>query len=108
MNKSLLLVLILAGCDGTAIEQAPKPGDIIQVPGFEWRVVDQHDMEATYIAYDMPFKEGDTLFGFQGWTIDGIRRPVVYTLAPRYVDDQPTCTLGHEVLHIILGKYHTP
>ena len=44
------------------------------------------------------------LEGFVGQTDDG--RWVVYSTAPYRVDDQVATTLGHEVMHIVLGEYH--
>ena len=101
--KILLPLLMLTAC-AAPVDNAPKPGDVIQVPGFEWRVVDKRSLEAAYIDFGMPFNEGDKLDGFMGYTAD--HRPVVYTLPPTRVNDSATCTLGHEVLHIVKGDYH--
>lgn len=42
--------------------------------------------------------------GFAGFDTRGTCH--VFTMAPKYVDDQKVTTLGHEVLHCIYGKYH--
>ncbi len=52
----------------------------------------------------MRLEQGQQLEGFTGITPDGLH--IVYTLPPSTVDDAATCTLGHEVLHVVLGEYH--
>ena len=44
------------------------------------------------------------VLGFAGF--DNYGACHVFTMAPKYVDDQNVTTLGHEVLHCIYGKYH--
>ena len=98
-----LIVLLLAGCSGEAMQGAPQPGETIYLPPIEWRVVNREELRAAYVRAGMPLEPGDRLSGFVG-TVDG--RTVVYTLAPTHVDDQATLTLGHEILHVAIGDYH--
>ncbi len=66
-------------------------------------MVDQDTLEAVYVNSGMPLGKGDRLSGFVGK--DG-EKWVMYTLPPKYVNDAVTCTVGHEVLHPVLGDYH--
>jgi hypothetical protein len=103
--KKYAILFFLAGCSGgERVENAPKSGDVVQLPAIEWRVVDRPELEAVYRNSGMVVGEGQRLDGFAGLRPDG--RKVIYTLPPRYVDDQVTCTLGHEILHVAIGSYH--
>lgn len=106
-----LIALLLTGC-GERITPAPQPGDVHHLPPIELRFVDRQTLEAVYLNSAMEIREvrvgkhrqKDRLTGFVG-TRNG--RTVLYTLPPKYVDDAMTCTLGHEVLHVPLGSYHS-
>ena len=104
MKKLLAaLCLLLAGCGGEKVQGAPAPGDVVNVPAFEWNVVDRTTLRQVYEDAGMEIQEGARLYGFVG------RRGnanVIYTTSPNYVDDAVTCTLGHEVLHLAIGDYH--
>lgn len=99
----LVIVLTLMGC-GEKIKDPPKAGDVIVIPSIEWHVVDQKTLEAVYVNSDMIFVKGDKLSGFAGVREDGTA--VIFTVPPERVDDSITCTVGHEVMHVSLGKYH--
>lgn len=99
----LPVLLLLAAC-GEKVIGAPQPGDRMQLPAIEWRVVDRQGLLHAYQSNGMRLEQGQQLEGFAGITADG--RHVVYTLPPRTVDDAATCTLGHEIMHVALGKYH--
>lgn len=111
MRLLAFVALLLTGC-GERITPAPQPGDVHRLPPIEWRVVDRQTLEAVYRNSDMVIREvrvgkhrkKGQLTGFVG-TRDG--RTVLYTLPPKYVDDAATCALGHEVLHVPLGAYHS-
>lgn len=98
----LFLVLVLAGCY-RSIDPQPEIGDIYAIPEIEWRVVGRDELIAVYENSGQTIRSGEELHGFMGYR-DG--KPVIYTLAPKTVDDQVTLTLGHEVLHVVLGEYH--
>lgn len=104
--KRIFLLALAAGLVGCAqsIEPTPRPGQVYQLPAIEWRVVDRQGLLHAYQSNGMRLEQGQQLEGFAGITADG--RHVVYALPPRTVDDAATCTLGHEVLHVALGKYH--
>lgn len=101
--QPIVLLLVLTAC-GEKISSAPQPGDRVHLPAIEWRVVDRQGLLHAYQANGQMLMPGQQLEGFAGITPDGLH--VVYTLAPRTVDDAATCTLGHEVLHVALGAYH--
>lgn len=99
-----LLALLLAGC-AEKVQNAPQPGDVIMIPEIEWRIVDQAQLEKVYRDSGMPLDERQSLQGFVGKKGD---RWIVYTLPVKTVDDNTTLTLGHEILHVVLGDYHGP
>lgn len=105
MKRFLPLALAagLASC-AQSIDPAPQPGQVYQLPAVEWHVVDRDELRRVYAAAGMPLADGDKLHGFAG--VDGAGRPVIYTLPPARVDDAATLTLGHELLHVALGRYH--
>lgn len=102
MRLLILLTLALTAC-GERIDPQPQPGDVYPLPPVEWRVVGRPELERVYRESGMPLGERDRLHGFVG-THNG--QWIVYTLPPSRVDDQATCTLGHEIMHIALGDYH--
>lgn len=104
MKWMAVLSLVLAGCNGQSIADAPAPGATVNVPAVEWRVVDRATLESVYLNSGKSVAEGARLEGFAGVTAEG--RAVIYTLPPRAVDDDATCTLGHEFMHVALGNYH--
>ena len=107
MKKFLtpLMLLMLVGCDGgERVANAPRPGDTINVQPIEWRVVDRETLVRVYRNSGKQLPKGGQLEGFAGVRENG--QAVIYTLAPRNVDDQVTCTIGHEFLHVALGEYH--
>ena len=85
------------------IKADTAPPKVYTVPAFEYHVVSQKELSRIYRANGGK-TGGGKLFGFQGKKADGT--VVVFTTQPRTVDDEATCTLGHEVQHIIWGKYH--
>lgn len=101
--RILLIVLFLLTACGERVEPQPRPGDVHSLPPIEWRVAGRAELERVYRESGMPLGEHDKLHGFAGYR-DG--HAVVYTLPPVRVDDQATCTLGHEIMHIALGDYH--
>lgn len=101
---AILACLLLSACDsGTPIKPAPQAGET-HVLNVEWRIVDQRTLERVYRSAGRDLQPGQRLHGFAGHLPDG--RMVVYTLPPRRVDDDATCTLGHEILHLTHGDYH--
>jgi len=110
----LIACLLLTGCGGEKIDPAPQAGERHQLR-IEWRVVDRPTLEQAYRDSGMvllkreraagdPNPQRDRLHGFAGRLPDG--SAVIYTLPPERLDDQATCTLGHEILHITHGDYH--
>lgn len=99
----LALILLLTAC-GEKVTNKPEAGAVLQVPAFEWHVVDQKELDTVYKQSGMALESKQKLYGFTGVTKDG--RRVVYTTEPQYVDDAVALTLGHEVMHIVMGSYH--
>lgn len=100
--RALILILLLTGC-GERVTPTPHPGDVHALPLIEWRIVSEPELRRVYADAGMPLERGQKLHGFVG-TQSG--RTVIYTTAPRTVDDQIATTLGHEVMHVALGSYH--
>lgn len=101
--KALWFCLLALTACGQSIEPAPKPGEIYNIPEIEWNVLDREQLAQVYRDSGMDLRPGDDLHGFAGKRGNTV---VIYTLAPKTVDDQATLTLGHEVLHVVLGEYH--
>lgn len=102
-------LVALTGCSG-----GEKPtvtvaaGQNVQVPAFEWRVRDRLTLEQQWDASSGLKRRFDTdrVEGFAA--VDpATGRLLVYTLPPQRVDDEVTLTLGHEVMHLALGDYHS-
>lgn len=45
-------------------------------------------------------KDGNAVNDGGKWTCD------IHVIEPKYIDDEPTLTLGHEMVHCIYGSYH--
>lgn len=97
------IAALLTAC-GEPVQDAPEGGDNIALPPIEWRVRDRVELEQAYRESGMELDERDRLHGFAGYADDGTA--VVYTLPPQRVDDAVACTIGHEIMHIAIGKYH--
>lgn len=75
------------------------------VPSFELRTVStQAEMQTLYRKYGGKVCNGCRVQGFTATFGDGHK--VVFIMPPKKVNDANTTTLGHEVLHVVLGNYH--
>lgn len=108
-----LVFAILVGCTGgSPVTPSEKvsvaEGSDIVVPGIVWRIRSQSELKAEYAAAKggQQLEPLDSLQGFSALGPDGT--VYVYTLPPKNVDDEVTLTLGHEVMHTVLGAYHPP
>lgn len=99
---ALVVVLFLTAC-AEKIQDAPTAGTTIQVGAFEWRVINQQQMRELHAINGIALDAHQVPKGLAGRK-DG--RAIIYTLPPGRVDDETALTLGHEVMHIALGKYH--
>lgn len=101
----VLVCLLLAAC-GEKVTNPPAAGTVVHVPAFEWHVMEPRDYIRVYENSGMPSDDlpRGAILGFAGRKEDGTL--VVVTPPPRYVDDEVTTTLGHEVLHLVLGEFH--
>ena len=99
LRASVLLVLLTAGC-GERIQNAPQPGDSYYVC-VTWQVHTPESLTAAYSAIQPP--PPGRLVGFASRRGDA---HTIHTLAPTRVDDDAVTTLGHELLHVVLGEYH--
>lgn len=101
----LTLGILLAGCQKQPDPVFPKAGESREVPAFTWVILDEEDLQATYLAFGGSLPEGGKLTGFAAQN-QATGAQYVYTLPIKNVDDEQTLVFGHEVLHIILGDYH--
>jgi hypothetical protein len=99
----VLLVAALVGC-GDRVQNSPAEGSNITIPQFEWRVRSGHGLQEIHALNGIELHAGQIAEGLQGTDPSGT--VVIYTRSPVRVDDSVACTLGHEVMHIALGKYH--
>lgn len=101
-----VLALSLVGCEyGERVQGAPQPGEVLPVQGFTWHVVTPLQLQAKYIEYGGELPNQHAVQGFVAKReSDGAR--MIYTTAPKYVDDTVACTLGHEVMHLAIGNFH--
>lgn len=105
MKRTAALVAVLflsAGC-AEKIQDAPKAGTATLVQQFEWRVINREQMVELHRLNGITLKPNEVPLGMQGYK-DG--KAIIYTLPPKTVDDDVATTLGHEVMHIAMGKYH--
>lgn len=105
MKRTAALVAVLflsAGC-AEKIQDAPKAGTTMLVQEFEWRIINEAQMRELHAINNIKVAEGKVPVGIQGYK-DG--KAIIYTLPPKSVDDDVALTLGHEVMHIAMGKYH--
>lgn len=103
MRAAVLGTLAACGLLAACAEQIDVPPGPHAVE-FEWRTVSPQELRAAYVANGRAIGNDDKLDGFVG--IDSRGQWVVYTTLPQRLDDRATCTLGHEVLHIVAGAYH--
>ena len=95
-------LFLLSGC-GEKVQGAPDAGTTTLVQQFEWRVINREQMVELHRLNGINLKPNEVPLGMQGYK-DG--KAIIYTLPPKTVDDDVTLTLGHEVMHIAMGKYH--
>lgn len=93
---------LLVGC-GEKVQGAPDVGTTTLVQQFEWRVINRAQMVELHRLNGIEVADGKMPVGMQGYK-DG--KAIIYTLPPKTVDDDVATTLGHEVMHIAMGKYH--
>jgi len=104
-NLSFMVMIALTGCSGgERVVNAPVDGSNITIPQFEWRVRTEQELREIHSLNGIELSAGQVAEGLQGTDPNGT--VVIYTGAPVHVDDSVACTLGHEVMHIALGKYH--
>lgn len=101
----LLALFTLVACDSKEpVKNKPEIGEQIQLPPIIWKIRTDEQM--------LIVREGSLgrtpnikVLGLQG--VNKSTGDIeVYTNAPKYVDDQVACTLGHEIMHVALGNYH--
>lgn len=108
----VIFALVLTGCDtGTGERIAPTrnsaaPGSTIQLPAVEWRIRRPEEIAHAWAnsTGKVVCRQG-TVNAFIGRD-PTTGRPVAYTTAPIYVDDDVARALGHELMHEAFGDYH--
>jgi hypothetical protein len=126
MNKKFLLSILLGvALTLTACEPRKEPiekkidrtGKPITVTTYVYSTQRQLD-EAFRAIHNIPRGEDvDSRYGFARWQewrdgagnvieIDEQLTCELHILDPKYVDDEATLTLGHEMIHCLYGSYH--
>lgn len=107
MIRALLvfaLAVLLAAC-GEKIQGVPDYGTNQTLPPIEIRWRTRAEIERVYAQNGHTLKEGYGLGGLMGYDQNG--KAIIYAPIPTNVNDKATCTLGHEVLHVAWGPYHS-
>ena len=111
--RKILSVAFLAILTACTVTPPPPPDPFIETfdrshSTILIEVVVHKDLFEVNNALDDFAKEDRPLvYGWSTWNIEG--RPYVcqiHTTKPRWVDDQVTTTMGHELAHCVYGRYH--
>ena len=96
MARIIILCLFLSGCGGEYV----KPTHYKEVTKIVWIRTDDPDTMCRQWYSSLPEQN---VLGCAYWNKD-----TCWVVAPqiRYIDDDNTMTLGHEVGHCFLGNYH--
>jgi hypothetical protein len=103
----LACAVLLVGCGEKVTPEfgSIAPGTNTPVEPIELRIRTNEELQRIYADAGVQIPEGRELRGFIGRDLD-TGRTVIYLPPPKYVDDDVTCSLGHEVMHAAFGKYH--
>ena len=113
MNKKIATAIILTAALAACSEKEPvvpvtnstAAGTVIALPAVDWYIVDEQKMRDIYVNSGVPLEETSRLYGFAA--VDpATGKNVIVTPPPKYVDDEVTCTVGHEMMHVAFGAYH--
>lgn len=116
---ALIIVVLMSGVTSCSSEREPVQGSIdrtgqpIVVTTYFYDNV--REVQAMYAqVHDVPRRDiPDGLQGFARWPEwtqaepeNAVYECEIHTVRPQRVDDRHTLTLGHELLHCIIGTYH--
>lgn len=106
-----LMIVVFIGLNACSDQNNIKPikGDldrigqdlIITVKLYET----QKELINARVEIEPSFDKRQNLQGFAIWSPND-NVCAIYTLKPRRIDDDRTTTLGHEMLHCLIGTYH--
>jgi hypothetical protein len=109
---TILACILIVSCDGKKQGEPMKKeynrsGQLIEV------VVIEH---ASYEELQQAFVERNARYGvdippfgqvgWSAWSTDPPYQCEVHVVAPKYIDDEETLTLGHEMAHCLYGSFH--
>ena len=125
MNKiliSIISALLLASCDNVSKEDLKgsidRTGKQILTTVYFYNSTEEVQSKYREI-HNLPRDHKTNIQGFAQWPefrdpngnpIVDDTKPltcVIHTIKPKKIDDEATLTLGHEMLHCIIGSYHT-
>lgn len=114
--KGLILLLLLTGCNSDYI--LPTHYDDFAIVTYKNVNADTETKErgvyvrrdkvvkgfATY--YRLSIKDAQDLIARLAEKKQSVRVGEIYGLAPQYINDERTTTIGHELWHVLRGDYH--
>lgn len=109
---AILACFFIVSCDGKKQGEPMKKeynrsGQLIEV------VVIEH---ASYEELQRAFVERNARYGvdippfgqvgWSAWSVDPPYQCEIHVVPPKYIDDEETLTLGHEMSHCLYGSFH--
>ena len=105
------MIVVFIGLNGCSDQTSIKPikGDLDRV-GQDLIITvkfykTQKELIGARVEIEPSFDKRQNLQGFAIWSPND-NVCTIYTLTPKRIDDDRTTTLGHEMLHCLIGKYH--
>ena len=107
---SFVAVIILTSCqqNGTAIApEHNRSGKPITITVYEYKTHAEvsNALRQFQKSLEQPVTK-ETSLGWSGWDKEEPYQCEIHIKPPKYVDDDDTLTLGHELAHCLYGSYH--
>lgn len=103
----VLAALVIGGCVAKIEPEynSIMPGTDIEVDSIELRFRKPEELQRQYAGAGQTVPEKYELRAFIARDLDTGKK-IIYSPPPKHVDDDVTCSIGHEFLHAALGNYH--